>query len=138
MKSKEFWQGLRAHGEHHASFRRQAFAHFSDRGAYPMVHANPDEPWERIADQLNETVVRRAIQHDLRIGERGKKRDEHLLEEVFKLACRYIGQSPTQALYLDEIRRALHANIGWQRILHYLRFLDGALLVRLIEPLELV
>lgn len=137
LKEKDFWLALRAHGERQVGFRRQSFAYFSERGAYPMVHANPEEPWERIADQLNETVVRRAIQHDLRIGERGKKRDEHLLEEVFKLACRYIGQSPTQALYLEEIRRALHANIGWQRILHYLRFLDGALLVRLIEPLEL-
>ncbi len=137
LKDKAFWLGLRAHGVQHGAFRQQAFAHFSERGAYPVVHAHPDEPWERIADLLNETVVRRAIQHDLRIGERGKKRDEHLLEEVFRLACRYIGQSPTQALYLDEIRRALNANIGWQRILHYLRFLDGALLVRLIEPLEL-
>src|SRR5574341_264850 len=29
------------------------------------------------------------------------------------------------------------ANIGWQRILAYLKFLDGTLLIRLIEPLEL-
>ena len=71
------------------------------------------------------------------MGPKGKKRDEQLLEEVFRLACRYIGQSPTQPFYLDEIRRAMHANIGWQRILAYLRFLDGTLLLRLIEPLEL-
>ena len=51
-------------------------------------------PWEKIADFLNDTVVRRAIQHDLRMGPRGQKRDEHLLEEVFRLACRYIGQTP--------------------------------------------
>ena len=41
------------------------------------------------------------------------------------------------ALYLDQVRPALHANIGWQRILTYLKFLDATLLVRLIEPLEL-
>ena len=35
------------------------------------------------------------------------------------------------------MRRGLHANIGWQRILTYLKFLDATLLVRLIEPLEL-
>jgi len=137
IKDKQFWLGLRSHGERNIEFRNQAFDHFSARGAYPMVHAHPDEPWERVADQLVETVVRRAIRHDLRMGERGKKRDEHLLEEVFRLACRYVGQSPTQALYLDEVRHALNANIGWQRILHYLRFLDGSLLVRLIEPLEM-
>lgn len=137
LKEKTFWQELRAHGERHAEFRHRAFGQFSERGAYPVAHAHPDEPWERVADQLNENVVRRAIQHDLRVGDRGRKRDEQLLREVFRLACRYIGQSPSQALYLDEIRRALAANIGWQRILHYLRFLDSALLVRLIEPLEL-
>ncbi|HXG25050.1 MAG TPA: hypothetical protein VNJ09_10880 [Chthonomonadales bacterium] len=65
---------------------------------------------------MNETVIRRAIQHDLRMGPKGQKRDEHLLEEVFRLACRYIGQSPAQSLYLEEIRRAMNANIGWQRI----------------------
>lgn len=66
---------------------------------------------------MNETVVRRAIRHDLRMGAKGRKRDEHLLEEVFRLACRYVGQSPTQGLYLDEIE-------------------DETLLLRLIEPLE--
>jgi hypothetical protein len=81
-----------------------------------------------VADLLNETVIRRAIQHDLRIGPKGQKRDEHLLEEVFRLACRYTGQSPRQALYLDEIRHAMHGNIGWKRILAYLKFLDGTLL----------
>jgi predicted AAA+ superfamily ATPase len=102
-----------------------------------VAHARADLPWEQVADHLNETVIRRAIVHDLRQGPRGRKRDEQLLEEVFRLACRYAGQSPTQALYLDEIRRAMNANIGWQRVLAYLRFLDGTLLIRLIPPLEL-
>jgi predicted AAA+ superfamily ATPase len=31
----------------------------------------------------------------------------------------------------------MNANIGWQRIFNYLKFLDGTLLVRLVEPLEL-
>ena len=53
------------------------------------------------------------------------------------MACRYVGQSPKQATYLDEVRRTLDANIGWQRVLAYLKFLDGTLLMRLIEPLEL-
>lgn len=137
LKKKEFWLGLREFGETHSAFRRQTYAAFSARGAYPIAQARPDIPWEQVADHLNETVVRRAIQHDLRMGAKGQKRDEHLLEEVFRLACRYIGQSPNQVLYLDEIRRAMDANIGWQRILAYLGFLDGTLLLRLVEPLEL-
>jgi hypothetical protein len=137
LRTKEFWLGLRAWGEKHAAVRHEAFRAFSERGAYPVAQARAGEIWDEVATYLNETVVRRAIRHDLRMGAKGKKRDEHLLEEVFRLACRYLGQSPSQAFYLDEIRRAMNANIGWQRVLHYLRFLDGTLLLRLIEPLEL-
>lgn len=137
LKHKEFWLGLRAFGERHTQLRQTAFRAFSERGAYPVAHAQASLPWEQVAEFLNETVIRRAIQHDLRMGPRGQKRDEQLLEEVFRLACRYVGQSPAQNLYLDEVRRAMNANIGWQRILAYLKFLDGTLLMRLIEPLEL-
>lgn len=137
LKEKNFWLGLRDFGKQHGQFRVRAFDAYSERGAYPVAQAHADVPWERMADQLNENVVRRAIQHDLRLGAKGQRRDEHLLEEVFRLACRYVGQSPQQALYLEEIRRAMHANIGWQRVLTYLKFLDGTLLLRLIEPLEL-
>ncbi|MEW5767492.1 MAG: AAA family ATPase [bacterium] len=137
LKQKDFWQELRSFGEKESEFRQRAFLAFSQRGGYPVAQANADVSWEQIADQLNETVVKRVIQHDLRMGPKGKKRDEHLLEEVFRLACRYIGQSPNQAFYLNEIRLAMNANIGWQRIFAYLRFLDGSLLIRLIEPLEL-
>lgn len=137
LKNKAFWQELRKRGEQHRVVRRKAFAAFSERGAYPIAQARPDQPWERVADLLNETVIRRAIQHDLRMGPKGQKRDEHLLEEVFRLACRYIGQSPSQALYLEEMKRAMNANIGWKRVFAYLKFLDGTLLLRLVEPLEL-
>ena len=137
FKDKAFWQGLRAFGETHRVLRDQPYLVISEFGAYPLAHTRLDATWSEIAAQLVETVVRRAIQQDLRVGERGRRRDEPLLEEVFRLSCRYVGQSPTQAVYLDEVRRSLNANIGWQRILAYLRFLDATLLVRLIEPLEL-
>ena len=137
LKEKDFWLELREFGQKHHQERDRAFQAFSQRGAYPVAHAKKDTPWEELADLLTETVIRRAIQHDLRTGPKGRKRDEHLLEEVFRLACRYIGQSPRQSLYLDEIKHAMNANIGWQRIWAYLKFLDITLLIRLIEPLEL-
>ncbi|MBF0476866.1 MAG: DUF4143 domain-containing protein [Deltaproteobacteria bacterium] len=102
-----------------------------------MAQKRADVPWEEVADFLTETVINRAIKHDLRMGPRGQKRDEQLLEEVFRLACRYIGQSPQQTLYLNEIKQTMNANVGWQRISAYLKFLDGTLLLRLIEPLEI-
>ena len=133
----EFWRRLNDDAARHAAIRDRAFSAFSERGGYPMVHANPDVPWPEIADQLNETVIRRVIQHDLRFGERGRKRDAALLEEVFRLACRYAGQSPSRATLLEEIKHVMQARLTWQRVLNYLRFLDGALLLKLVRPLEL-
>jgi predicted AAA+ superfamily ATPase len=133
----DFWRELNPHGQRHANLRGAAFAAFSERGGYPLAHAHPDVSWPEIADQLNETVIRRVIQHDLRLGERGRKRDPQLLEEVFRLACRYAGQAPSQATLIAEVKHLLRANIGWQRVLSYLRFLEGALLLRLVRPLEL-
>lgn len=70
------------------------------------------------------------------MGERGRKRDERLLEEVFRLCCRYAGQTPGQSVFVPEINQALGGHIAWNRILSYLRFLDGTLLIRLVPPME--
>ena len=133
----DFWRGIESHARAHSAERDRAFAAFSERGGYPLVHARPHAAWSELADQLNETVIRRVIQHDLRMGDRGRRRDQTLLEEVFRLACRYAGQAPSQAMSIQEIKLALRSNIGWQRILSYLRFLEGSLLLRLVRPLEL-
>ncbi|HUY34171.1 MAG TPA: ATP-binding protein [Pirellulales bacterium] len=133
----DFWRNLAAQGLARRQARDAAFRWFSDRGGYPLVHQKADVPWNQLADQLNETVIRRVIQHDLRVGERGRKRDAPLLEELFKLACRYVGQSPGLTVLAREAQRALSANVGPQRINHYLRFLGDTLLLRLIEPLEI-
>lgn len=132
-----FWRRLAARGCEQRAIRDRAFEAFSERGGYPMVHARADAPWADVADQLNENVIRRVIQHDLRLGERGRRRDAALLEEVFRLTCRYAGQAPAPATFVAEVKYVLEANVGWQRILSYLRFLDGSLLVKLIRPLEL-
>ena len=133
----DFWRQLDDHGAAHRLARDEAFRAFSERGGYPIAHARAAVPWPEVADQLNETVIRRVIQHDLRLGDRGRKRDPQLLEEVFRLCCRYAGQAPSQATLIAEIKQVLHANIGWQRILSYMRFLEGSLLVKLVRPLEL-
>ncbi|MCB9876206.1 MAG: ATP-binding protein [Planctomycetes bacterium] len=133
----EFWREGVAAAARDSSARRLAFRHYSERGGYPIAQERADAPWPEIASYLNETVIQRAIQHDLRIGARGRKRDENLLEEVFRLACRYTGQSPGQSAFVPELQRSLDANIGYTRILTYLKFLDGTLLLKLIRPLEL-
>lgn len=137
VKERDFWETLRQQGTSSGELRDRAFAAFAERGGYPVAQTRMDRPWNEIADQLNETVIRRVIQHDLRLGDRGRKRDEGLLQEVFRLSCRYAGQSPGQPVFVNELRAALATNVGWQRVLAYLRFLDDALLMRLVKPLEL-
>ncbi len=137
LKDRGFWVGLRDLGRQHHETRDAAFAAFSLRGGYPVAHARADRPWEETADLLNETVIKRVIQHDLWLGERGRKRDQNLLEELFRFACRYMGQAPSQATYIASLRQALHANLGWRRVLNYLNFLNDTLLLRLVSPLEL-
>lgn len=137
LTSPDFWLDGIARAVQDTPIRQQAFQAFSERGAYPIAHEHPEIAWQELASHLNETVIQRAIQHDLRLGPRGQKRDEKLLEEVFRLSCRYAGQCPGQNVLVPEIQQALGGNIGWNRILNYLRFLDGTLLIRLVHPLEL-
>ncbi|MYC62610.1 MAG: ATP-binding protein [Caldilineaceae bacterium SB0661_bin_34] len=137
LASKEFWKELRHHGVQHRRFRDKAFGHFSARGGYPVVHREKDRDFRDLSDYLNETVIKRVIQHDLRQGARGRKRDATLLEEVFRLCCRYAGQTPSPGLLAEEARLALGADISGQRVGNYLKFLNDTLLVRLIPPLEI-
>lgn len=137
LADPDFWRGGNKKAQEEAAERRLAFEAFSSRGGYPIAHERSDVLWAEVASYLNETIIKRAIQHDLRMGPRGAKRDEKLLEEVFRLCCRYAGQAAGQNVFVPEIQRALAGNIGWTRVLTYLRFLDGTLLVRLIQPMEL-
>lgn len=133
---REFWRELADAGGRRRHVRDEAFAAFAERGGYPRAQVAADVGWPEVADQLNEDVIRRAISHDLRLGPRGRRRDEGLLQALFRLACRYAGQAPARPLYTQELQRALQAGVPWQRILTYLHFLDDCLLVRLVPPLE--
>lgn len=137
LRERAFWDELRAFGMRYAALRDRTFAAFSERGAYPIAHARADVTWAELADQLNETVIQRAIVHDLRLGPRGTKRDPQLLEALFRLACRYAGQAPKAAHFVETLKQILSANISPKRVLAYLSFLDGTLLLRLVEPLEI-
>ena len=138
LTDKQFWQELRDYGQQNVNFRLESFRHFSERGGYPLVHNRSNTDWPLLADQLNETVIKRVIQHDLRASSRGgRRRDAPLLEELFRLACRYAGQTPTVAMLAEESRLSLGANVGSQRVTQYLRFLADTLLIRMIPPLEI-
>lgn len=137
LQDRAFWSALAERGRSLAPERDRAFALFSRLGGYPLAHQSGSVDWPLLADQLNETIIRRVIQHDLRLGERGRKRDPQLLEELFRLACRYAGQTPGVQLFAREVQRTLTADVGPERVRHYLRFLADTLLLRLVPPLEI-
>ena len=58
------------------------------------------------------------------------------MDAGFRLACRYTRKVPGQVTFLTELKQTLDANIGCQRILSYFNYLDGALLIRIVPPLE--
>lgn len=133
----DFWQSLQESSLVNREPRDRAFRFFAELGGYPMPHANHERPWPELADHLNETVIKRVLEHDLRAGEAGRKRDPALLEAVFRLCCRYTGQSPSTAIFVSEMRSIHGATVPAQRILSYLRFLDTGMLIRSVQPLEL-
>jgi len=137
LTRQDFWAALREHGKTVAAVRDRTFRWFSERGGYPLVHQRTDLEWSYLADQLNETVIRRVLRHDLRTGSRGRRRDAALLEELFRLACRYAGQCPGPHLLSREASRALGADLGLPRVRQYLRLLADTLLLRLIDPLQI-
>ncbi len=134
--SEAFWKALAAHGNAHRKLLDLTFRSFSERGGYPLAQ-NRSIDWTEIALQLNETVIKRVIQHDLRAGERGRKRDPQLLEAVFRMAARYCGQSPSLLELARQARDTLEVSVGEQRVQTYIEFLDSSLLVRAVKPLEL-
>ncbi|MBI3268843.1 MAG: ATP-binding protein [Planctomycetes bacterium] len=137
LATRDFWLEGTARSRREAMARDRAFTAFSDRGGYPFAQQEPATAWHRLSDYLNETVVRRVIQHDLRGAANGRGPDEGVLAEVFRLACRYAGQAPGRDVLVPELQRALGRAISWDRARNYLSYLDQALLVRLVPALEL-
>ncbi len=137
--SAEFWSELVKHARNRSAHLERVFKAFSDRGAYPMPHANPDAPWADIADFLNETVVERVIQHDLQAEHRGDNVNATLMRDVFRMVCRCAGQAPRPARISQETNLQLSSGLSQtnaRQISSCLAALDQSLLIRTIDPLE--
>lgn len=133
----ERWRDLESYGRSVAPLRDATFAAFSERGGYPLGHARADATWEQVAEQLSENVIRRVIRHDLRSDGTADEADAIVLEEVFRLVCRYAGQCPSPSKLAVEAGRVFGTNLPESRVVGRIRQLADALLVRIIEPLEI-
>jgi predicted AAA+ superfamily ATPase len=101
LTRKDFWEGLVQHGKRYAEPRDLTFRFFSERGGYPVVHQRADMDWSYLADQLNETVIRRVIQHDLRIGARG---DQPEIDFVLTIGTKRIPLEVKYQKRIDPLR----------------------------------
>lgn len=134
LASQEFWSDLASVGRGTRAIRDRAFSCFADRGGYPFAHARADVEWPLVASQLNETIVRRVVRHDI-----GASTEDHaqLLEEVFRLCCRYAGQTPKVGRFTNELREVLGSTVSDSEVQKQIDALDRSLLVRPVRPLEL-
>lgn len=136
LADRQIWEDLVSQGRAHRAVRDHAFEAFSTYGGYPLAHAYPNAPWEHVAAQLNETVIKRVVAHDLQTSTRAQDLDV-AIEDVFRLCCRYAGQVPS----LQRLATILGVNSGSgarvDDVRDALLLLERALLVRLVPPLEL-
>ena len=112
-----------------------AFKDYCQFGGYPYCHEKKDRSWAEIRTYINQSIVERTIQHDLRVG--GVRRDSKIVREVFKLAARYTGQAPKMQTLANEMSQALEGSITANEVRNYLNFLENSLLLKLVHPLEL-
>jgi predicted AAA+ superfamily ATPase len=131
-----FWRDLVSLGAKHRAPRDRAFERFSDYGGYPLAHTRRNVPWEHVAKQLHETIVRRVIRYDLRAAQTADQREHSLTEEVFRLCCRYAGQTPSTELLTRELTSLYGPGTTPSLICEQLKILQSALLLRLVKPLE--
>jgi predicted AAA+ superfamily ATPase len=127
------WEEAAVLGRDQRVMRDEAFALLSERGGYPIAHHRP-APWEDLAADLRQ-IVERTLEHDLRLGAGGRQRDVGLLNELFRVGCRYAGQSLSSKKVKEEIRFT-HPDVKDALVTEYFSFLDAALLLRQLRPLE--
>jgi hypothetical protein len=87
-------------------------------------------------DDVRKFVVERTLVHDLKAGPGGAARDARVLEETFRLGCRYAGQAIPPSTIGEGVRDVLPSGVSDRTVHDAIRFLAHALLVCEIPPLE--
>lgn len=77
------------------------------------------------------------LQNNLPAPPRGQERDAEPLRALFRFACRYVGQTPSNTMLAEEAGLSLKADVSPQRVGDYMRVLADTMLVHLIPPVEM-
>ena len=136
--TSEFWMKLGKHANTNKKTLDSAFHMFSKLGGYPRCHRNIDDNPVSFGQELIEAVVNRTIDHDPVGSGRGKKIDRNIVKEVFRMVCRYAGQSVRPVRFADEIKSVLQSDVKPATVTAAIQFLADAMLIHQIDPLELL
>ncbi len=137
-KKRDFWLGLIAHGEKHAKLRAEAFRFFSQLGGYPLCHSTSERDVDKIRQQVISEVITKTIEHDPGHRPHAPALDSAFVREVFRMVCRYAGQSVAAKRFAEEIQTVLGTPVPNNRVREAIDFLADALLLYRIMPLEML
>ena len=135
----DFWHDLNSHAKRHAKVLGRAYSFFSQFGGYPVCHKpSSSGTTSLLAGQLVEDVVNKSIETDpVKVGPH-RLIDRGLIREVFRLVCRYAGQSVSKQQFSDQISAILGTGVKHTQVEEAMEFLANAMLMHRIPPLELL
>jgi predicted AAA+ superfamily ATPase len=137
-KKRDFWLGLIAHGKKHAKLRDEAFRLFSEFGGYPLCHSTTEKDVDKIRQQVVREVITKTIEHDPGHRPHAPALDSAFVREVFRIVCRYAGQSVTPRRFAEEIQSVLGTPVTNAKVTDAIDFLADSLLLYRVMPLEML
>lgn len=137
-RKRDFWLGLIAHGKKHAKVRDEAFRYFSEFGGYPLCHSTTEKDGDKIRQQVISEVITKTIEHDPGHRPHAPALDSAFVREVFRMVCRYAGQSVAPKRFADEIQQILGTPVAHSKVTDAIDFLADSLLLYRVKPLEML
>jgi len=137
-KDKNFWLKLAAYGRKHSKLRDEVFGYFSELGGYPLCHAKKIHDLALLRQQLVGDVVTKTIQFDPMHRRHAPALDQRLVQETFRIVCRYAGQPVRPRTIATEIGQSIPGGVTEAKIAEVIQFLTDSMLVHGISPLEML
>lgn len=137
-KKRDFWLGLVAHGRKHAKLRNEAFHYFSELGGYPLCHSTTERDVDKIRQQVISEVITKTIEYDPGHRPHAPALDSAFVREVFRMVCRFAGQSISPRRFAEEIQGVLGTPVANAKVTGAIDFLADSLLLHRVMPLEML
>lgn len=137
-RKRDFWLDLIAHGKKHAAIRDEAFRFFSEFGGYPHCHSTSEKDVDKIRQQVIREVITKTIEHDPGHRPHAPSLESAFVREVYRMVCRYAGQSVGPKVFAEEIQALLGSPVSHKKIAEAIDFLADSLLMYRVMPLELL